>query len=56
MQTTFRAASNAFIKQGKEPTDIFIDFARAAVNAVANQMPQLQVFTFTFSSCVFIST
>ena len=51
-----REVRNAVIRQGNE----LIDFERAAVNAVTNQMPQLQVLKFNFnliySSCVFIST
>ena len=39
----FREARNAVIRQGNEPTDILTDFERAAVNAITNQMPQLQV-------------
>ena len=38
----FREVRNAVIRQGNEPTDILIDFKRVAVNAVKNQMPQLQ--------------
>ena len=56
----FREVRNVVIRQGNEPTDILIDFERAAVNAVTNQMPQLQVlklnFNLIYSSCVFIST
>ena len=56
----FREVRNAVIRQGNEPTNILIDFERAAVNAVTNQMPQLQLSKFNFnlicSSCVFIST
>ena len=56
----FREVRNAVIRQGNEPTDILIDFERAAVNAVTNQMPQLQVlkvnFNLIYSSSVFIST
>ena len=37
----FREVRNAVIRQGNEPTNIPIDFERAAVNAVTNQMPQL---------------
>ena len=37
-----REVKNAVIRQGNEPTDILIDFKRVAVNAVKNQMPQLQ--------------
>ena len=46
--------------QGDEPTDIVIDFERAAVNSATNQMRHLQVlrvnFNFIYSSCVFTST
>ena len=56
----FREVRNAVIRQGNEPTDILIDFERAAVNAVTNQMPKLQAlkvnFNLTYSSYVFIST
>ena len=56
----FREVRNALIRQGNEPTDILIDFERAAVNAVTSQMLQLQVLKFKFnliySGCVFIST
>ena len=56
----FREVSNAVIRQGNESTDTLIDFERAAVNAVTNQMPQLQVlkvnFNLIYISCVFIST
>ena len=56
----FGEVRNAVIRQGNEPTDILIDFERAAVNAVTNHMPQLQVLKFNFnliySSCVFMST
>ena len=56
----FREVMNAVMRQGNEPTDILIDFERAAVNAVTNQMPQLQVLKVDFylicSSYVFIST
>ena len=56
----FREVRNVVIRQGNEPTDILIDFERAAVNAVTNQMPQLQVlkvnFNLIYSSWVFIST
>ena len=63
MQPTFqreREVRNSVIIQGNEPIDILIDFERAAVNAVTNQMPQLQAlkvnFNLIYSSCVFIST
>ena len=39
----FREARNAVIRQGNEPTDILPDFERAAVNAITDQMSQLQV-------------
>ena len=56
----FREVRNAVIRQGNEPTDILIDFERATVNAVTNQIPQLQVlkvnFNLIYSSWVFIST
>ena len=56
----FRKFRNAVIRQGNEPTDILIDFERVAVNAVTNQIPQLQVLKVNFnllhSNCVFIST
>ena len=35
----FREVRNAVIRQGNEPTDILIDFERAAVKAATNQMP-----------------
>ena len=56
----FRKFRNVVIRQGNEPTDILIDFERVAVNAVTNQIPQLQVLKVNFnllhSNCVFIST
>ena len=56
----FREVRNAVIRQRNEPTDIFIDFERTAVNAGTNQVPQLQVlkvnFNFIYSSCTLTST
>ena len=56
----FREVRNDVTRQRNEPSDFLIDFERAAVNAVTNQMPQLQVlkvnFNLVYSSCVFIST
>ena len=56
----FREVRNAVIIQGNEPTDTFIDFERAAVNAVTNQIAQLQILKFNFnliySGCIFIFT
>ena len=56
----FSEVKNAVIRQRNEATDIVIDFERAAVNVVTNQMPQLQVlkvnFSLIYSGCVFICT
>ena len=56
----FREVRNAVTRLGNEATDILIDFERAVINAVTNQMPQLQVlkvnFNLIYISCVFIST
>ena len=58
--TDFSEKSGMLSSDRNEPTDIFIDFERAAVNTVTNQIPQLQVlkinFNLIYSSCVFIST
>ena len=56
----FKEVRNAVTREGNEPTDIMIDFERAAANAATNQMLQLQVlkvnFNLAYSSCVFVST
>ena len=56
----FREVRNDVIRKGNEPTNILINFEGAALNAVTNHMPQLQVlkvnFNLIYSSCVFIST
>ena len=34
----FREVRHPIMRQGNEPTDIHIDFEKAAINAVTNQM------------------